>query len=43
MDGETLVDILMEHGIGVRRRPIVLWEIDPSGLTVDSGNEDSEA
>lgn len=43
MDGETLVDILMEHGIGVRRRPIVLWEIDPSSLTVDAGNDDSEA
>lgn len=28
MNGEQLVTLLMEHGIGVRRSPQVLFEID---------------
>ena len=28
VDGERLVDLLIEHGIGVRKRPIVLLELD---------------
>jgi restriction system protein len=39
MDGETLVDSLMAHSIGVRKREIVLWELDPSGLAAKSENE----
>ena len=27
IDGETLVNLLMEHNIGVRRRELVLWVI----------------
>ena len=43
IDGEALVDLLMEHNIGVRRRPIVLFELDPAGLgTITGSAQDNE-
>ena len=32
IDGDKLVDLLIEHGIGIRKRPIDLLEIDPDAL-----------
>ena len=32
IDGDKLVDLLIEHGIGVRKRPIELLEVDPDDL-----------
>ena len=32
VDGEKLVDLLIEHGIGVRKRPIELLEVDPHAI-----------
>ena len=32
VDGEKLVDLLIEHGIGVRKRPIELLEVDPDTI-----------
>lgn len=32
IDGETLVDLLMEYNIGVRRRELVLWELNAGAL-----------
>jgi restriction system protein len=33
IDGETLVDLLMEQRIGVRRRELQIWELDTTALT----------
>ena len=30
IDGDKLIDLLIEHGIGVRKRIVELLEIDPS-------------
>ncbi len=35
IDGETLIQLLIDHGIGVRKRKLELWELDADGLTVD--------
>ena len=32
VDGEKLVDLIIEHGIGVRKRPIVLLEVDADAI-----------
>ena len=32
VDGEKLVELLIEHGIGVRKRPIELLEVDPHAI-----------
>ncbi len=28
IDGERLLDLLVEHGIGVKKRPVEIWEVD---------------
>ena len=33
IDGDKLVDLLIEHGIGVRKRVIEVFSIDPDGLS----------
>lgn len=33
VDGEKLVDLLIEHGIGVRKRTVELLELDPEAIT----------
>ena len=35
IDGEKLVDLLIEHGIGVRKRPIELLEVDAEAFAPD--------
>ena len=38
IDGDTFMDLLIEHGIGVRTRPIDVLTFDPEGLSsVESG------
>lgn len=37
IDGERLVDLLMKHQLGAKRREVVLWELDPAAL---AGGED---
>jgi len=32
MDGEKLVEKLIEYGIGVRKREVMLWELDPTAF-----------
>ena len=33
VDGEKLVDLLIDHGIGVRKRTVELLELDPEAIT----------
>ncbi|MYE25764.1 MAG: restriction endonuclease, partial [Chloroflexi bacterium] len=33
IDGERLLDLLMEHDIGIRRREIRVFEFDPESLS----------
>ena len=33
IDGDTLIDMLIEHGIGVRKRKIEILSVDPDGLS----------
>ena len=33
IDGPKLVELLIEHGIGVRKKPIELWELDASAFS----------
>ena len=33
IDGDKLVDLLIEHGIGVRKRAIEVLTFDPDGLS----------
>ena len=33
IDGEKLIDLLVEHGIGVRKRPIEMLEFDPEAFS----------
>lgn len=37
IDGEALVNLLMEHNIGVRRRELTLWEIDTAAFVKRTG------
>lgn len=39
IDGDTLVQLLITHGIGVKQRNIELWSLDP-GASV--GGDDDE-
>ncbi|WP_408065674.1 restriction endonuclease [endosymbiont of unidentified scaly snail isolate Monju] len=32
IDGERLLDLLIEHGIGIKKRPVELWEVDAAAL-----------
>lgn len=38
IDGDKLIDLLIEHGIGVRKRPVVVLEVEPDAF-VDTGTE----
>ncbi len=35
IDGETLIQLLIDHGIGVSKRKLELWELDADALSVD--------
>ena len=35
IDGPKLVELLIEHGIGVRKKPIELWELDAGAFSGD--------
>lgn len=39
IDGDKLIDLLIEHGIGVHKRTIELLEVDAQGLAVVDGDE----
>lgn len=39
IDGERLLDLLIEHGIGVRKREVTLLEVDATAL---GSGEDAE-
>lgn len=39
IDGERLLDLLIENGIGVSKRNLELWELDPSNLV---GSDEDE-
>ncbi|AFZ67419.1 restriction endonuclease [Deinococcus peraridilitoris] len=41
IDGETLLDLLFEHGVGVGRREVVLYEVDEHFL-LNTDQDDSE-
>ncbi len=44
INGVKLVDLMMEHGIGVRRRSLVLFELEePDTATLDEASLDSSA
>ena len=32
IDGERLLDLLIEHGIGIKKRLVELWEVDAAAL-----------
>ena len=42
IDGKKLVELLIEHGIGVRKKAIELWELDASAFEDDSDEIDGE-
>lgn len=35
IDGETLIQLLIDHGIGVSKRKLELWELDADALSVE--------
>ena len=35
IDGETLIQLLIDHGIGVSKRKLELWELDADALSDD--------
>ena len=39
IDGDKLIDLLIEHGIGVRKRPIELLEVDAETLAADQKHD----
>lgn len=39
IDGEKLLDLLIEHGIGIKKRPVELWEVDAAALEKDLETE----
>ena len=43
IDGERLLDLLIEHGIGIKKRPVELWEVDAAALEKDLEAEMPEA
>ena len=38
IDGDKLIDMLIEHGIGVRKRTIEMLEVDPSAFAAVEGD-----
>ena len=43
INGDKLADLLMEHGIGVRRKEVVVWELDPAAFDDDETEAADEA
>ncbi|PVV10540.1 MAG: restriction endonuclease [gamma proteobacterium symbiont of Ctena orbiculata] len=39
IDGKKLLDLLIEHGIGIKKRPVELWEVDAAALEKDLETE----
>ena len=39
IDGDKLIDLLVEHGIGVRKRTVELLELDPVALAANDPND----
>ena len=35
IDGQKLIDLLVEHGIGVKKKALELWEVDPDAFALD--------
>ena len=44
IDGDKLLDLLVEHDLGIRKRELKLWELDVEDLaeTLDSASEEGE-
>ncbi len=42
IDGQKLVDLLIEHGIGVKKKAIELWEVDPDAFVIDPDDVTAE-
>jgi restriction system protein len=42
IDGEKLVDLLIEHDMGVKKRTMEIWELDPSAFSGTSALEVEE-
>ena len=40
INGEKPVDRLIEHGIGVKKRPLDTWELDPEAFSGESGDSE---
>ncbi len=40
INGERLVELLIEHGMGVRKRPVELWELDSSPFELQKDDLD---
>jgi restriction system protein len=40
IDGHKLVELLIEHGIGVKKKPIEIWELDASAFDAESEEAD---
>ncbi len=43
IDGDKLLDLLIEHGIGIKKRPVELWEVDQASLEKELEPEVQEA
>lgn len=43
IDGEKLLDLLIGHGIGIKKRPVELWEVDAAALEEELETEVPEA
>ncbi len=41
IDGDKLIDMLIEHDIGVRKRTIEILEVDPSAFAAAEGDSRS--
>jgi restriction system protein len=41
IDGDRLVDLLVEHGIGVKQQAVKLWRFDPEPFTAGRPSADA--
>ena len=41
IDGEKLIDLMLEHDIGVQKRRVDLLEIEPSAFTIPEETEET--
>lgn len=42
IDGAKLIDLLIEHDIGVKKRTMEIWELDPQAFSGDAGAVENE-